>query len=82
MGYFGRIRHLFLLDGALSGIPYGFHPVAELTGLSIGFAAILLPICCVLADQILPLPTNQVIIGVAAPQPLRTEAPEIPGLDR
>ena len=60
----------------------GFHPVAELTGLSIGFAAILLPICCVLADQILPLPTNQVIIGVAAPQPLRTEAPEIPGLDR
>ena len=56
--------------------------ITQSKGLSIGFAAILLPICCVLADQILPLPTNQVIIGVAAPQPLRTEAPEIPGLDR
>ena len=71
-------------DSEQNGEPHstGFHPIAELTGLSIGFAAILLPICCVLADQILPLPTNQVIIGVAAPQPLRTEAPEIPGLDR
>ncbi|MEY4824877.1 MAG: hypothetical protein RLZZ430_527 [Cyanobacteriota bacterium] len=71
-------------DSEQNGEPHsrGFHPVAELTGLSIGFAAILLPICCVLADQILPLPTNQVIIGDAAPQPLRTEAPEIPGLDR
>jgi len=34
----------------------GFHPLAELTGICIGLAALILPIGCVLADQFLPLP--------------------------
>jgi hypothetical protein len=44
--------------------------------LSIGLAAVFLPICCVLGDRVLPKPAKEVIIGVATPQPLRIAAPE------
>jgi hypothetical protein len=65
-------------NGEQNGEPHswGFHPFTELIGLSIGLAAVFLPICCVLGDRVLPKPAKEVIIGVATPQPLRIAAPE------
>jgi len=71
-------------DGEQNGEPHswGFNPFAELTGLGIGIASLVLPICCVLGDQIIPLSTNDLFIGDASPPLLRIAAPERPGLDR
>ena len=71
-------------DGEQNGEPHswGFNPFAELTGLGIGVASLVLPICCVLGDQIIPLSTNELFIGDASPPLLRIAAPERPGLDR
>ena len=71
-------------DGEQNGEPHswGFNPLAELTGLGIGIASLVLPICCVLGDQIIPLSTNELFIGDASPPLLRIAAPERPGLDR
>ena len=48
----------------------GFKPFAELTGICIGLAALILPIGCVLADQFLPLPEPPVSwLGALPRQP-------------